>query len=138
LQFQTIFNFQIPWWIKVFRRRSSFNIEYVIGLLMLVVSKVSKNGPVPGLRPLQIGIGSHRDRFWSFSRSEQKSHENRRYGRYGTPLRARNAVTGAKRRYGRETPLYRLEKFRNLNREGKKSACVEGRKILDFMFFLLI
>jgi hypothetical protein len=60
-----------------------------------VVIKVSKNGTLPGLRPLQIGIGSHRDRFWTFSRWEQKSQPNRRYGRYGTPLRARNAVTAA-------------------------------------------
>ncbi|KEH32899.1 hypothetical protein MTR_3g010695 [Medicago truncatula] len=41
---------------------------------------VSKKGPVPGLRPLQNGISSHRDRFWTFSRREQKSQENRRYG----------------------------------------------------------
>ena len=48
--------------------------------ILTILSKVSKNGPVPGLRPLQNGISSHRDRFWTFSRREQKSQENRRYG----------------------------------------------------------
>jgi len=32
-----------------------------------VVIKVSKNGKLPGLRQLQMGIGSHCDRFWTFS-----------------------------------------------------------------------
>jgi hypothetical protein len=52
--------------------------KYIVAILVLLMNfrisfkmvliKVSKNGPVPGLRPLQIGIGSHRDRFWTFSR----------------------------------------------------------------------
>jgi len=35
------------------------------GLMMVVSIKVSKNGTLPGLRPIQIGIGSHRERFWT-------------------------------------------------------------------------
>jgi len=50
--------------------------------------KVSKNGPVPGLRPLQNGISSHRDRFSTFSRriQEQEKKESESYLFYTNQL----------------------------------------------------